>query len=604
MLEHPWAAAAPRPRAREMLSAEQLDSAAGAAKAPEQGVDVFAALFEIDLQLQVEQLSADRVLNLIVEKTAALLQTDVTWISLFDQAATRVRVAASVGARSPDFGDMEVELEGGIIGVAFRKRRTLVVTDYPAYVRKIPTYVQEIPSFVRETVLNEGIVSYMCTPMLCADEVVGVLNVANRRKTAFGIPHTLLLSTLAAHASVAIHNVLLYRQLRERTDLLEHSFAIHRELTSVELREGGFEGVAQTLAHLLGAPFTIEQEIVQPFRVRYDAEGHEVEADANEPDPPVTVAPIVAMDERLGRISVYGDELSELQRCALDHGATAIALELLKQRASREVEWRLQGELLEELIEATDPLPETIVLRARRLNVDPSAPRQVFAIESNDQRIDPDRLLTTVRVQATGILGARWGALAIRRGPRVILAMTESPENEARLVEALQEATATAASMLSIGVSRPNADLGQAYREATACLRLAQRATGETVIRAADLGPLRFVLDATDLDQATRMVQEYLGPVVESDVTGKMPLFDTLRHYLDADGHQPTVAARCFIHVSTLKYRLSRIQPLFDRPLSSPDLRFELRLAFRVLDLLEALDIDPLDGKRDQASAA
>jgi hypothetical protein len=43
------------------------------------------------------------------------------------------------------------------------------------------------------------------------------------------------------------------------------------------------------------------------------------------------------------------------------------------------------------------------------------------------------------------------------------------------------------------------------------------------------------------------------------------------------------------VHVSTLKYRLGRIAELLGRPVTDPQVQFELRLAFSTLDVLAAL---------------
>ena len=88
------------------------------------------------------------------------------------------------------------------------------------------------------------------------------------------------------------------------------------------------------------------------------------------------------------------------------------------------------------------------------------------------------------------------------------------------------------------------------------------------------------------------MVAQQLGPLLDHDAESKSPLLPTLRAYLDADGHQPTTAAACFIHVSTLKYRLKKVRELLGRDLSDPEVRFQLRLAFKLMDLLEALGVD------------
>ena len=85
---------------------------------------------------------------------------------------------------------------------------------------------------------------------------------------------------------------------------------------------------------------------------------------------------------------------------ALDHGATVIALELLKQRAARDVELRLRGELLDELLETSGEIPGTAGRRAERLGVELGAPRRVVAFEADGGKIGYGELLSIVRSKA------------------------------------------------------------------------------------------------------------------------------------------------------------------------------------------------------------
>jgi DNA-binding PucR family transcriptional regulator len=146
------------------------------------------------------------------------------------------------------------------------------------------------------------------------------------------------------------------------------------------------------------------------------------------------------------------------------------------------------------------------------------------------------------------------------------------------------------------GVSSPRLDLRIALREAEGALAMvlsSREGGGEALAGYEDLGPLRFLLDAPDTSEMRAMVQDVLGPLAEHDARRQSELLHTLRVYLECGGHHATTAERCHIHVSTLKYRLSRIAAILDRPLSDPATRFELRLALEVLGVLEAVGAVP-----------
>jgi DNA-binding PucR family transcriptional regulator/putative methionine-R-sulfoxide reductase with GAF domain len=550
--------------------------------APDIPADAFEALLEIGHAVQAEEIELEQVLSLVVRRTSQLLQADLAWVALLDRRAARVHVVESWGARGTDFDDMAVTMGAGLGGVALRENETIVVEDYAEY-------TAGTPEVVHNTMLNEGVVSVMCAPMLRGPNMVGALYAANRRRTHFRPEHVSLLSTIATQVSSAIRHAQMYHELELRNDLLERSFGVHRELSAIGLREAGLHGIAAALARVVGARIVVEQEVVAPFRQEHGP------PEAVDPAAEPLVVPIAAGDRQLGQIAIATPELSELQILALDHGATVIALELLKQRAARDVELRLRGELLEELLETSGSIPVTVVERAERLEVDIHTPRRILALEAQGGSIDYGELLAIVRAKAGRQLhGIEAPVLAVKRGGKVMLAMCEVEARvETAIVDDIRKAVAGRGATLWVGISRLAEDFSAAQREAIACLRLAQASSGsESVVRSSDLGALRFVLGSNDLQHANEMVLAQLQPLIAHDADSKSPLLPTLRAYLEADGHQPTVAAACFIHISTLKYRLKKIRELLDGDLSDPETAFQLRLAFKLMDLLGALGVE------------
>ena len=272
--------------------------------------------------------------------------------------------------------------------------------------------------------------------------------------------------------------------------------------------------------------------------------------------------------EDLGHLHVALDELTPLQEKALEHGATVLALELVKERAQQQVEWQLQGDLLSELLDATTP---SLVARARRHGVDLSRPHRIVVVRGD--------LLDQVR-RATGrTLIHRDAALVCTRGEDVVLAARDADP----VIRALPD--------VALGVSDPTTDFALGYRQAAACARLAAT-RGGGVVRAGQLGPLRFLLDAPDVEQVRAVVAEQLGPLVAHE--GRADLFATLRAFVAADGNVAETAAACFVHKNTLRYRLKRLTDVLGRDPAEPDAKFHLRMAFDLVDLFAGMGIDVL----------
>lgn len=383
----------------------------------------------------------------------------------------------------------------------------------------------------------------------------------------------------------------------EITALLEQSRSVYRELTALGLREAGLGGIASAIAHAAGFGLVVEQEIVPPFRQRFGPLPSEVNGER-------VVLPIMAGDQALGHIVAMVPELTELQSITLDLGITMIAFDLLKHRAARDVEWRLRGELLEELLHATGTCPPALLERARRLGVDLTAPLRVYAFEARGGSMNYGDLLGTVRTRAASRLQTRGTAvLTVKREDKVILALPEVPAKvEDAIIDDVCVSASSSQATLLIGVSGLMLDLSAANGEAVACLRLARRAAGgHRVVRSSDLGPMRFLLGSPNFGHVDEMIRERLGALIDRDARSGSDLLPTLRAYLDADGHQPTTAAARHIHVSTLKYRLKQIRDLIGGDIADPEYAFELRLAIKLMDLVDAVVVDePMPADRVQ----
>jgi sugar diacid utilization regulator len=556
------------------------------APAPDQ--DTLPALFEIIHQLQADEFHVDRLLDLIVRQAAALLRTDLAWVAL--AKAGSIYIAAASGSRTPEFRAARMPADKGLGGMSFRLRRTLIVPDYTAV-------AANTPAPTRDAILGEGVQALMCAPMVVDGAEVGVVYVGNRAPTGFTEAHASLLSTLAAQACVALRNGALHEELRRSSDVLQQSFAIHRSLTDTSLRDGGIAGVARALAELVDAPIVIEQTHAAPSGDWVLPDGtFQQRLPGAEPSGHVEIR---SGDERLGMIYAFSsDTLTELHNHALEHGATVVAAELLRQRAAMEAEWRVQGELLESLVDAGASVSDSVLQRAAQLGIDPAVTRHLLAIGCDVGDTEPERLLRFARSQAAlALIGHdAGGALAFQRGDDVILAIPAAPERAmSDLLGALRTASTRIDCAVRVGMSRARTDLAVAYREATACLRLAHRSDQRDAVVTTDgLGSAGLLLAADDVEQATAMVIEFLGAVRDEDRASRIPLLDTLRAYVEAGGHHATAAATCFIHPSTLKYRMGQIEALFGLPLSDADVELELGVAFQLLDVLEAMGDDPL----------
>ena len=535
----------------------------------------YEALVQIGMQIQAAEVDVGAVLQLIVQRSRELLGTDLAWMGLVNETSQTLDMRVAIGARTEPFMNMRLALGDGVGGAVVANRKPVVVPDYRQ--ERPPT-----PDRVREAILGEGIGSMLCCPMLTGTKVVGALYVGSREPLEFPPIEVALVSALAAQGAIAIENGRLYEALAEQNRILEGSFAVHRALTEAALTGAGRTHICIELARLLDTEIVLEQDVSPPFRARFGAAGEL-------PDGPLGT--ISRRVEDLGRVHVCGlDELTPLQAKALEHAATVLALELVKERAQQQVEWQLQGDLLSELLDAGPPYTASLVARARRHGFDLAGQHQIIAVRSAE--LVSDDLLALVR-RATGrSLIHRDAALVCLRGENIMLAAREAQP----VVRAVTAAAARRGIAAAVGVSDLSTDLTTAHRQAAACARLALT-EGDLVLHAERLGPLRFLLDAPDLSQVRAVVAEQLGPLLDAD-PGRSDLLGTLRAFVAADGNVAETAKACFVHKNTLRYRLKRLTEVLGRDPTEPEVKFQLRLAFDLLELFAGIGIDVV-GRRD-----
>ena len=95
-----------------------------------------------------------------------------------------------------------------------------------------------------------------------------------------------------------------------------------------------------------------------------------------------------------------------------------------------------------------------------------------------------------------------------------------------------------------------------------------------------------------DVVGVERLVQKWLGPLIQYDARRGSELVETLSHYLECGGNYDATATALSMHRNTLKYRLQRIRELSRLDLADADTRFNLQLATRAWHTLIAMRAD------------
>ncbi len=132
------------------------------------------------------------------------------------------------------------------------------------------------------------------------------------------------------------------------------------------------------------------------------------------------------------------------------------------------------------------------------------------------------------------------------------------------------------------------ADAGARARWAARVLRDAEVGATTAIEHIDDLGIYGLLFDHQRATELNEFAMRWLGPLTEYDRQHRSDLVPTLRE-LFRQRSLTDAAGALHIHISTLKYRIGRIEAILGRSVEDWDNIFHLELALRVLDVTELL---------------
>lgn len=551
------------------------------------------------------------VLDLVADTARELLGYDFCAVLLPDPTGGHLVITgwsglsdeyvASVNADRP----VRLALDGAgqaPSGRAFSAGRTVAIADIDAEPQFVPW---------GGVARDQGYRAMVSMPLVADGAVLGTLNGYRAQVHIFGDDEVERLTLLARHAAIALSSARLVDRLRDQAELLGRSERIHRRLLDVALGGGGVPGIADALAGLIGRPVLIEDDGGQVSAVSGDAsalpdaelrgsvpiaEPGRDPADGAHRDPAGEVSgfrrwPALVAGDVAARIWVAADGLSALDLRAVEHASLVLSLELTRLRTGIEVELRVRGELLTDVLGGAAVDTPAIQDRARRLGHDLSGPAVAIVGRADlrdaaRQAVVDRRTLAAVADLAAGhrprpLVGTHRGLTVVLWPSATDVAVGEAAELVRRAMRAVPGVAAA-----TVAVAGPVAGHPQAFRTARGALDLALAGgRADTTVTLAGLGVAGLLLQLDDTTQLVGFADRTLAAVRRHDADRGTHLLDTLRHYLDHGQNRALTASALHLHPNTVTQRLQRIQLLTGLDVADPAASVQVRAALLVLDV-------------------
>lgn len=568
----------------------------------------------------------DRTLQAIVHRARKLMGANIGYLSIHDREEGDFYVRATDGAFSENFKKIRVPQDVGICGYVARNKSPYSSTEYG----KDPRFSHTGP--IDMAVTEEGIKSILGVPLLAGADVIGVLFVGDRYVRSYNAWEMSILSTLAAHASVAIENARLFEQtqvaLKQASDanaLLKKQSAdtqiaaeAHEQLTSLVARGGGLQEICEMVSSMLDGHVSVIDEAEQCIyasTASTSEPGLEEKAGGAEREQQLlykrqdkihaalvesriigrSVAAYVAPDEVCRVSAVVGSrgllggliirtaaELNDVavrifERSSMVTGVVLLAQERNEYAARQEIPAIFRG-LLSQPQHDLARLAE----QAARHGMNLAQPLCVAVLQVNEDRAAYvlSKLRGLTQLPAT-LFDEIDGAIVLISGMTAGDELRKSVER--MIVKGMREpVTGVISKPLAHATALPDS-----YKAMLRCMAT-MRALGRygAIFLESELSLYAFLFDKRAPEDIEAFLAATLGKLYQEGRQRKAELARTLLSYLDHGHNARAAAADLGIHINTFRQRLDVIDSLMGA-WNDGSRALEIHVALRLLQLRE-----------------
>lgn len=580
--------------------------------------DLSLAFRELEFLQRLAQAAAstqepDALVELIIRETTSAMGTDVCSLYLVAGNGREMTLSATNGLNERMIGRVTMRVGEGITGWVAESRRPAVVPD----VNREPHW-KWVPGLD-----EERFTSMLSVPIESGPRLVGVLNVQTANPRTFLPGDVEFLRAIAGQVAGILERSELQRQLEAQLAEIQTSHDIHERFTRLSLDGAGIPSILEAVGSLAGGRAalytpqgyrirgTSEHSERLPARISIAAQvlgagAREIRVSAGRPPRPLDLVPVRAGGDVLSVLAVEVPDTAvddEGRRRALEHGATVLAVELSKERAAAEVERRLRGDLVEELLSGGLDADEAerLARQAERLGHRLASRAWVVLLEPDDPDSEADMATRGRQDRLHEILSdisrrrLAGSLILVRATSAVVIAPQESIGDLAAAEELATAVLAEAAQVLrpgtaSVGVGNlaaSVAELARSHHEARQALRLSRRAGMRgRVTSYRSLGAFRLLLEVQSPEALRSFVGEVLGPLLKYAESRETPLLETLEALVAGRWVRRAAARALSIHINSMSYRAERIEALTGLSLDDPETRVAIAIALRARAML------------------
>lgn len=429
-----------------------------------------------------------------------------------------------------------------------------------------------------------------------------------------------------------------HRRIKSQNRILEQAVTVHEQLTQCILQGKGVEDITANLAGLMKCTVILENRELAPQFIFPEKSATEEflkpylqiqSSPAFKKASPYyvkqkrpfqlvdayddfqiyrLVSPIIVGNELHGFISLLrtGRPFQEFEVITLEHAASVFALAILEEIKIGEVERRLKGDFIDDLISGNFSDSHSIVTRALGLQYDITLPHRVVVLDIHDFT----KLVKTFRHNEKKILHFKTElvntiqscldhlgkGMVINKSDNIIMLIQQrKSDNNESVTRQLAEKIINHVSgrfpkvTLTAGIGSSCTELSDYYhsfQSAQKAIEIGKALNKQgQAISLEQFGAHAMLFSAINPNDLYNFATGQLGALLAYDEAYQAEMIPTLQEFLNHRGNIEGTARSMNMSISGLKYRIQRIEEIAGLTLKDSQACFNLQLALNILQL-------------------
>lgn len=305
------------------------------------------------------------------------------------------------------------------------------------------------------------------------------------------------------------------------------------------------------------------------------------------------VEPLVVDGHTVGAFFLFSREtaLDDLELLIAQEAKFALSVQLMRAYVQLHGKANAIAEFFDELLGGNWISDPQMVRRASRLGIDLSRPSQLLAFQQSGS--DPNDADYLQQKLINGLHAFNRDAVVSWQGDACLILLPLSARVDrgdsdllvARLQKLIKSITGSVLSLAVGPICRTPKDYAPAWVECMQILRLGKIFGRSGPLQAGDFGAFSLLVSALGDKSLEDYVKQTLSPIDAYDRTHGSELLRSAEVFIEEGCRYQSASEALGIHVSTLRYRLGRLNDALNLDLGSPDVRFSLWLAMRLRHL-------------------